>query len=312
MTPTGPGCCSGSARVYAGDPGGVADLEQALAIDLELNAPNAAINYSNLILALFALGDLDRGLELLEKGRQAAERFGRPGDLRALQMRKVIWDYWQDNWDAAIDAANQALAGAQAGMVRGDEPSYRLIRAWIRLARGDLRGAHEDADSAIQLAQAADSPEDLYRALGIRGRVLLDAGRTQEADTPGPQAAGHAAGPRSAVTAPDSSGDLALVLQGLGRATDLQGLARAWTPTPWRQAATAIATGDFEHAADLYTQIGSRPDEAFACLQAAKQLLGDGHTAEANAQLQRALGFYRRVKANAYLREGEALLAASA
>jgi tetratricopeptide (TPR) repeat protein len=129
MTPTGPGCCSGSARVYAGDPGGVADLEQALAIDLELNAPNAAINYSNLILALFALGDLDRGLELLEKGRQAAERFGRPGDLRALQMRKVIWDYWQDNWDAAIDAANQALAGAQAGMVRGDEPSYRLIRA---------------------------------------------------------------------------------------------------------------------------------------------------------------------------------------
>jgi tetratricopeptide (TPR) repeat protein len=291
---------------------GVADLEQALAIDLQLNTPNAAIGYHNLSGALFGLGDLARGVELLEMGRQAAERFGRPGDLRGLQMRKVIGDYWQGNWDAAIDAANQALAEVQAGISNVEEPSYRLIRAWIRLARGDLRGALEDADSAVQLAQAADSPEDLYWALGIRSRVLLDAGRTQEADIQARELLAMLLERGAPVTAPDSSGDLAVVLQALGRATDFQGLAQTWTTTPWRQAATAIATGDFEHAADLYTQIGSRPDEAFACLQAAKQLLGGGHTAEANAQLQRALGFYRQVKANAYLREAEALQAASA
>jgi class 3 adenylate cyclase/tetratricopeptide (TPR) repeat protein len=302
----------GMARVATGDPDGVADLERSLAIDAHMKSANIAVGYTNLVLALFQLGELTGTLELLEKGRQAAGRFGRVSDLRGVQGLQVIWDYWQGDWDEAINDANRFLAEAQAGISSFEESSLRLIRACIRLARGDPSGALQDADSAVKSARAADNPDDLYWALGIRGRILLEAGRTQEADTQASQLLAMLLERGAPLTAPDSSGDLAFVLQALGRATDLQGLAQTWTRTLWRQAATAIATGDFEHAADLYAQIGSQPDEEFAHLQAAKQLLSRGHAAEANTQLQRALGFYRQVKASAYLREAEALLAASA
>ena len=56
----------------------------------------------------------------------------------------------------------------------------------------------------------------------------------------------------------------------------------------------------------------SRSGEAYARLRAAKQLVEVGSRAEADAELTRALVFYREVGAKGYVREGEALLAASA
>jgi hypothetical protein len=109
------------------------------------------------------------------------------------------------------------------------------------------------------------------------------------------------------------SGELAIVLHALGRGADLADLvAHITTSTPWLQAATAVAMGEFERAADLYVAIGSLPQEAFARLQAAEQLLADGRGTEANVQLRQALRFYRETRASAYLCQAEVLLAASA
>jgi hypothetical protein len=47
-------------------------------------------------------------------------------------------------------------------------------------------------------------------------------------------------------------------------------------------------------------------------MHAAAQLVAEGRRAEADEQLRRALAFYRSVGATRYVREGEALLAASA
>ena len=55
-----------------------------------------------------------------------------------------------------------------------------------------------------------------------------------------------------------------------------------------------------------------RPGVAFARLRAAELLLGAGRAADAKVQLQRALAFYRQVGAAGYLREADALVAASA
>ena len=52
--------------------------------------------------------------------------------------------------------------------------------------------------------------------------------------------------------------------------------------------------------------------ESLARLRAAEGLAAAGRRAEADAQLQRALAFFRSVGATRYIREGEALLAASA
>jgi len=74
--------------------------------------------------------------------------------------------------------------------------------------------------------------------------------------------------------------------------------------TLWRDAGRAVALEDFGRAAELFAHIGSLPDEAHARLRAGQA--GD------REQLQRALAFYRSVGATRYVREGEALLAASA
>ena len=109
------------------------------------------------------------------------------------------------------------------------------------------------------------------------------------------------------------SADLAAVLVGLGRGSDLRELAASKAvSTPWLEAAVAFAGSDFERAADQYAKIGSLPDEAFARLRAAEQLLATGQQAEGNAHLQRAVTFYRKARATACLRQAEALLAASA
>jgi len=78
------------------------------------------------------------------------------------------------------------------------------------------------------------------------------------------------------------------------------------------QAAAAIVQGQLEQATDRLVVLGTPPYEAAVRLRAAARLVAEGHRAEADAQLQQALAFYRSVGATRYIREGEALLAATA
>jgi hypothetical protein len=82
--------------------------------------------------------------------------------------------------------------------------------------------------------------------------------------------------------------------------------------TPWLEAARAYADGGFEEAAEILGDIGAVPDEAHARVRAAEALVEAGRRSEADAQLQRALAFYRSVGATAYIREVESQFAASA
>jgi hypothetical protein len=82
--------------------------------------------------------------------------------------------------------------------------------------------------------------------------------------------------------------------------------------TPWVDACRAIADGEFVRAADKLGRIGDFPGEAKARLRAAEALARTGRRAQADTQLAPALEFYRAVGATAFVRKGEALLAASA
>jgi len=68
--------------------------------------------------------------------------------------------------------------------------------------------------------------------------------------------------------------------------------------------------GDYAEAAELFAQMGTRPNEAYARLRAAETLVAAGRPAEADEQLEMALAFFRSVGATRYLREAEALLSA--
>jgi class 3 adenylate cyclase/tetratricopeptide (TPR) repeat protein len=304
----------GCARVYVGDPGGIADLEEAVAIAVATNSPaHAATAYGNLAECLIALGELDRAADPLAKSREGAQRCGMAGQLRWLDAQLVHVDYLRGQWGVALRGADQFLAGAEAGSRHVSDAICWLLRGKIRRARGDLAGALHDADAGLEAAKATKDPSGLYPTLAFHAHTLLAAGRTEEAGARANELVAMLTEQGMLQTVPDWSSDLAIVLGALGRGAEFtECAARAKRPTPWLQAATAVAAGDFERAAGLYAGIGSLPDEAFARLQGARRLLAVGRQAEASVQLQRALAFYRQVGASAYLREGEAILAACA
>jgi len=95
--------------------------------------------------------------------------------------------------------------------------------------------------------------------------------------------------------------DLAIVLVDLDRTEELGAVTSLPGQSAWLEAIKVFAVGDYVGAADLYAEIGSLPDEADARLRSGIE-----------SEVRRALEFYRSVGAARYVREGEALLAASA
>jgi hypothetical protein len=72
-------------------------------------------------------------------------------------------------------------------------------------------------------------------------------------------------------------------------------------PSRWLDAAQSFVAGDPRRAADIYAAIGSRPDEAYAHLEAARQLTVVGNAVEANTELAIAFALYREAGASAHL-----------
>jgi DNA-binding SARP family transcriptional activator/class 3 adenylate cyclase len=303
----------GTSRVLGGDRGGLADLERAIAIAVAESLPECVEAYVNLGASLVELGDLAGGFARQAEGRQAAERFGTTGWLRHLRAEQVVEHYWRGRWDLAIRQADEFIAESETGSRHYMEIACRLERGRIRLARGDLPGAVDDADKQLAFARMATDPQVLNPALAFRARAALETGDSDQAGSYVSELLAMLMEQAELHAVAEWSADLAAVLVGLRRETDLRDLAaRTSASTPWLDAAAAFARGDFERAADQYAKIGSLPDEAFAHLRAAEQLLATGQQAEGNKQLQRAVAFYRKTRATAYLRQAEALLAASA
>jgi tetratricopeptide (TPR) repeat protein len=280
---------------------------------VQANSPHSATINSTLAASFEALGDLRRGFQLEAKAREVAERFGLVNELRRFRMARVWEDYWRGRWDAALSGIDAVITESEAGSVHLDDIDCWLVRGQIRLARGDLAGALQDAAAALQFAKQTTEPQLLRPALAFHAWALLAVGRRKEAGAQADELLAMLAERRVLVVEAGWSGELAIVLQALGRGAELVDLvAHLTTPTPWLQAATAVAMGEFEQAADLYVRIGSLPQEAFARLHAAERLLTGGQRTEASVQLQQALAFFREVRARLYFREAEALLATSA
>ena len=303
----------GAARVSAEDPRGLADMEQAVTLAEKVNSPLCVIAYVNLGSVYVERGDLARGFEVQAEGRRAAERFAFTAWLRHLRAERVLEDYLRGRWDAAERDADEFIAESDAGSRHYMEPACRLVRGRIRLARGRQTAALEDAGSALRSARQIKDPQILNPALALQANAALRAGRAGEASATADELLAGLMEQEGSLLGSEWPSDLAAVLLALGRGRELADLAAARpTTSRWLDAATALAVGEPQRAADLYSGIGSLPDEAFARLEAARQLLGAGHRAEGNAQLQASLAFYRTVQANVHLQEGQRLLAASA
>lgn len=298
----------GTARAYCGDWGGVGDVERSLEIALQINsAPDVIRGYNNLSAALGWLGDVKREQKALADGLDAAERFGEKTLARFLRGNLPASLYRAGNWEDALRAADAFLGEIEAGLPSMLEHAPRDTRARIWFARGDVVHALEESGRAVDAARA-NSPLEVAGILASHARMKLASGHMGDVTEAVEDILEAGRGDALGLVSPDA----ALLFLELGRSRDLlAGLERA-PAGYWRDAARLVAKGELEDAADLFASRGEVAAEADVRLAAARRLASGGRRSEADEQLQKALAFYRSVGATRYVREGEALLAASA
>jgi hypothetical protein len=85
----------------------------------------------------------------------------------------------------------------------------------------------------------------------------------------------------------------------------------AW-PSKWTTAVFDVLEGRLDEAADLLDEMAIPPYAAFVRMKAAEQLSHAGRHIEADLRLRRALEFWRKVRAERYIRKAEALLSRTA
>jgi class 3 adenylate cyclase/tetratricopeptide (TPR) repeat protein len=304
-----------SARGNSGDRGAMDDLEESIAVATRINAIGEVVRALNNKAAQHVIyAELAEGRETLRQLRMLAERYGYLGFLRFIDGGPEIGDRYQEGrWDEALARADLFLAGVEAGSPHYQAGGAYSFRALMRLARDDEAGALGDAARGRELGARAEDPQAhvsssafcglVYAGVGDRRRVAEIADELLQ--TVGSQSdLGW-----SVVVSPE----LAWLARAVGRGDEFRALlAREQKYTRWLDAAEAIVEGDLRRAADVLGECGARPMEAFCRLRAAEALVAEGRRAEADEQLGSALAFYRNVGAARYVREGEALLAASA
>jgi class 3 adenylate cyclase/tetratricopeptide (TPR) repeat protein len=299
----------GRARARTGDPRGIEDLEESIAIATASNSLEVVRGYANLGNALVEAGELARAFGLYEQGRRAAARFGDADQILWFQAESLYECYWRGRWDEAVGLADDLVVQAEAGSPSAVEQDARLVRGRIRLARDETVLALEDTSRALDLGRHAGYPDMEVPALALHARALEATGRPDEASELLDELLG--VWPEHFPTSYWVS-DLAFTLAGLGREELLLDAAdRARTSSRWLEAARAVAQGDFERACDVYAATGSVPDELLARLGSARQALAAGRRQEAEAALSAALPALGRIGADRWEREGEALLAPS-
>jgi len=300
----------GTTRVKIGEIEGLADLERSLEISA-IGSPERLRAYINLGSITADIGELARSRAFHEEGLREAERVGGPGQRRWL-FGDLTWDYYMlGRWDEALEGAEELLATSEGERHYIDSVAA-MVRGLIRLARGDERGALDDSEASLAQARDSTDPQVLWPGLAVHANMLLRGDRRDDAAAVVDELLAEL-GQRDAVFVSNWSLPLAFALAELGRAEEFKAVvAKSLMGTRWLESAIAYVEGDFEGAAEILAKMGAIGEEAFVRLRGAELLVVAGRRAEADAFLQQALAFYRSVGATRYIREAEALFAASA
>jgi len=298
----------GSAKERHEPASGEIELERALAIAVAANSPLASTVLNNLAVAASASGDIRRAGELYREGLSAAERFGDRDSARFMRGNLLYTDFFTGRWDEVCADADRFITECETSP-HYQEGAARSIRAYIRIARGDHAGALADWDRLLALAREAKDPQRVLPALLqiARGYVLL--GREREARALASEALDLA---RAHLALGDYVGQINSVAKQLGIREDVRAILAQAPETAWKEAGIAGAEGDFIRAAEIFAAAGAVTIEAESRLSAANELIETGRRAEGEAELKKALAFYRSVGATFFIQRGEALLAKSA
>jgi len=301
----------GIAKGNAGDmKNAIADVERSIEIALSINSPEAARGYNNLSAMLWYAGDFPRSHELREETMRIAERLGAASIYRYARSNLPMYLHAAGRWDEAVRLADEIVAESEHDSFYGEEFARRA-RALIRLARDDRAGALDDARRGLDVARRAKDPQTFLPALAVEVRVNFELGLGEVAVQTGAELV------RELTLRPASINIEWVPIMGpmaahVGLAGEISTALEPHRDNPWVDAALAVVDERFSDAAARLRAIGDTAAEADMRLRAAEQHAAAGRRAEASAELDLALAFYRSVRATRYIRQGEALLAASA
>ena len=297
----------GAARDGLGDSRGDADLETAIELAEAANAPLALFRALNNLAWRYTGIDLQQAHELGQRQYDAAQRYGHVRQTWWARTQLVDMAFETGRWDEALEHVGAVIAYVEAGNPQYSESQCRLVRAAITFARGDVEAFDAEINRSLELAAEATDPQ-------AKGPVSVYAAYLR-------LWAGDRAGARqlldsSLETARTSEVGVHLIHYEaalLAALLDLDPAGLALPPveiadTPKQRATAALLEGDLPGAADALAELGKVNDEAYLRLRDGERLLAEGHVEEGQAQVERALSFYRGVRAARFITEAEALL----
>jgi class 3 adenylate cyclase/tetratricopeptide (TPR) repeat protein len=295
----------GTAKWWLGEDGGETDLESALAIARAANSRLAATALNNLAV-LASTTDVRHEHALLIECVGAAERMG-DRDSMGFSQGNLVHDLWLlGRWDEALEAADRLVSQWETGTHSAIESFVRIVRASLFLGRGEINAALADYERAREHARKAAEARLRREAQGVSACALLLLGRSEEA---------RILGREFATALPDGPEHLqyrfalvSLYADDLGIASEMRRVAEAAFPGRFRDAALAALEGDFLEAAHVFEAVGAPTGEAEARLRAAQTSIASGRRFDGEAELEKALSFYRSVRATFFIERGERLL----
>ncbi|HVS47287.1 MAG TPA: AAA family ATPase [Candidatus Dormibacteraeota bacterium] len=302
----------GVARVHSGDPGGIDDLERSAAVAAQVSAPGELCrSMFNLGSVLWEQGQLRRAVALVEDQIELSARIGHMWRWHFSRGSIPEYQYQLGQWHDALAGANEFLAEVEGGSPHVVACVSYGVRAQIRLGRDDTSGALADAERALELARLAKDPQNVYQQIAWCASVFRECGDSQRAATLADELLAELRARSGVRNANQMLHILAWTLAALGKGREMiETLPEA--DVPWVQAAIAFASGNLVQSAEICDAMGAVTEGARDRLWLAEALVKQNRRADADIELQRALTFYRSVGATRYIREGEALLTASA
>jgi hypothetical protein len=258
-------------------------------------------------------GELEAAKTHLDETLRLAYHFGHRGFARFTEGGPAVTlPYKRGDWEDAAERADAFLSDVERGLPNYNAAVSYAVRGLMRVARGDPE-AERDAERAVELARAVQDPQIRDVARARAAFIHLVAGDEGLAPALLDEFLADLGEESHLTFTAIELHCFAWVALTLGRAGEILALIdREPFQSPWMEAARAVASKDLRTAADILGTVEALSEEAFYRLRAAEQLVAEGRRAEADEQLRRALAFWRSVGATRYVREGEALLAASA
>jgi tetratricopeptide (TPR) repeat protein len=300
------------AKEHTGDPSAIADVERSIALAESVNSLEAARGYNNLGAFLWDVGELQRSKGCFEEAVRIGMELGEVATSRFSAIVLAGFAFTEGRWDEALEGFDELVRSGEAGEPHYFEAARRVDRGFIRLARGDRDGTLDDVHRAVELAAEATDPQAVVPILSQATELYIELGLIDEAKAIAAELRLHFSDSEIAGRVGFIRGFVA-VADTLGMREEARRMVEtAPAQNRWRSVLLTLLDGKLVAAADALGEVGHLEAEARLRLRAAERLVGEGHRAEADAQLQKAISFFQRAGAPAFLRQAEALLTATA